>query len=127
MISRCIVWHAHHSASSPLEILDQTFSERMQEINYSKSAYESPEQIVRRKSLFKRVVGGVRALPEDLRKLYTDIGKEKIYAGSDYYVKIMKQNIDAIMALHKKQCGCAWTSRKRSIFNFEPKVRKRGC
>jgi hypothetical protein len=124
MISHSVVWHAHHDSKYPLEILDESFAERMATINLEKSAFESPEQIARRKSLFKRVKGGVKVLPKDLQRLYSAIGRQEVDAGETKSDRVMQENIDAIMALHAKQCGCAWTKKKRNIFNFDPKVKR---
>ena len=123
---RCIAWHAHHEASSPLEIIGCSFTERMREISHEKARYEGKARIKRRKSLFKKFVGGVKALPPDLQKLYSDLDKTVLCYYGPHIDKIMRKNSDAIMALHKKQCGCPWSTRKNNIFDFPPKVNNYG-
>ena len=63
------VWHGHHQGSSPLEELGESFKDREETITYQKSRFEGPKEIARRKQLFKRVKGGLKALPKNFQKV----------------------------------------------------------
>ena len=65
----CLVWHGHHEAQSPIEILPESFDSRMKTIETVKAKEETPEQITRRKQLFRLVIG---PLPPAWQKAYAE-------------------------------------------------------
>lgn len=119
----CAVWHAHHRADSPLElIIGESFDHRMLIIDKEKAKQETPEMIARRKSLFKKVKGGFWALPLPL-KIVCIKATLRIapiwYSSSD---RTVDKCYDKVMELHKEQCGCEWTPENNNIFDFNPPI-----
>jgi hypothetical protein len=148
------VWHGHHQSFSPLEELGESFKEREDTINYQKSRREDAGKIARRKALFKRVKGGLKALPKSFQKLVEryikletisekkwaiyvnslvlfdddsrkkreayDKACEKAWEAKGDYTKALDPPSKAVLALHKKQCGCGWTPENNNIFTYKP-------
>lgn len=104
----CLVWHGHHEAQSPIEILPESFDSRMKTIETMKAKEETPEQITRRKQLFRLVIG---PLPPAMRKAYAEWRKA--------YAVFISSHCAETMALHAKQCGCGWTPTTRNIFKYK--------
>ena len=80
------VWHAHHQNPSPLENLS-SYKERVDTIKYQKSISENAVSIARRKKLFKKVKGGIKALPVSFQKAYARLiaADKKYYALRDKF------------------------------------------
>ena len=131
-----LVWHGHHQHSSPLEVLSESFKERKNTIEYTKSRRETPRDIAIRKKLFKHVKGGLKALPLAFQRAYQKrLDTQKAYkvaldryhkSGSAENSRLLDIASDAeskayetfnemvdkpskgILKLHKEQCGCGW-------------------
>jgi len=125
------VWHAHHSAWSPLEFIP-SFEDRLYEIDTVKAREETAGQIARRKHLFKLAVG---VLPDELVKAGAAYDQawtacDQARAACDQARAAYEQAMAAydqawtacepeIMALHAKECGCGWTKGRPNIFEYK--------
>ena len=118
----CLVWHGHHEAQSPIEILPESFDSRMKTIETVKAKEETPEQITRRKQLFRLVIG---PLPPAWQKACAAWEKayaawQKAYAVREKaYAAFISSHYAEIMELHATQCGCGWTPTNRNIFKYK--------
>lgn len=65
MFNTCIVWHGHHCANLPIELLGGSFEDRLRTIEIVKSLEENPQKVAWRKQLFKLVIG---PLPEAVQQ-----------------------------------------------------------
>ena len=61
----CVVWHGHHQAEFPIEVLPESYESRLKTIETIKSLEETPQKIAWRKKLFKVVIGPLPAPVQD--------------------------------------------------------------
>ena len=87
----CVVWHGHHQAQFPIEVLFQSYESRLKTIETIKSLEETPQKIAWRKKLFKVVIGPLPAPVQDavdnLRKARAECDKaeaEYVKAWDEY-------------------------------------------
>ena len=65
MSDTCVVWHGHHEAEFPIEVLPESYESRLKTIETIKSLEETPQKIAWRKKLFKGVIGPLPASVQD--------------------------------------------------------------
>jgi hypothetical protein len=143
----CIVWHGHHQAEFPIEVLYESFEDRLRTIETVKLQEENPHKIAWRKKLFKLVKG---PLPEAIQQ--ADAAHQQAYAACQQayaaweqayaaweqayaaweqayaawkqvdaaYQQAIIDHLPEIMALHTVECGCPWTPENNNIFNYMP-------
>ena len=122
----CVVWHGHHEAEFPIEVLPESYESRLRTIETVKSLRETPQKIAWRKKLFKVVIG---PLPAPVQDAVDKLSKaraawNKAWAECDKalaeFDKAVKAHLPKILKLHSKECGCAWTPNNRNIFSYMP-------
>ena len=136
----CVVWHGHHQAQFPIEVLPESYESRLKTIETIKSLEETPQKIAWRKKLFKVVIGPLPAPVQDAVDKLSKSGAELDKARAEFdkaeaeygkawdeyrkawaeYRKAFRNNLSEMMELHSKECGCAWTPNNRNIFSYMP-------
>jgi hypothetical protein len=80
-----IVWHGHHQAKFPIEILGETFENRLCIIETVKLQEENPQKIAWRKKLFKLVIGLLPEAVQQAMTAYQQAFNDRWQAIGDYY------------------------------------------
>ena len=79
MTDTYVVWHGHHQAEFPIEVLPESYESRLKTIETIKSLEETPQKIAWRKKLFKVVIGPLPAPVQDavdkLSKAWAELNK----------------------------------------------------
>jgi hypothetical protein len=136
-MNHCIVWHGHHQAKSPIEILYGSFEDRLHMIETVKLQEENPQKVAWRKKLFKLVKG---PLPEaiqqadaacwqaDAAQEQADAAWQQTYATQEQAYAAFQQASAAFQQASatywqadaaREQADAAW---KQAIINHLPEI-----
>ena len=138
-MATCVALHAHHEASLPIEILDESYASRLETINTTKAREEEPWKIGLRKKLFREILpadmptwlADLWKQSADLLKQSDDLSKQSddLWKQSDDLWKqsadlskqsadLSKQSAEKLIAFHDSLCDCGWSRTNNNIFDF---------
>jgi hypothetical protein len=103
-MTTCIAMHAHHQADLPIELLYESYDDRMTTINTIKAEEEPAWKIHLRKNLF------IEIPPEKIPAWLADLWKQ--------IEDLWKQQSKELIALHDYLCDCGWTKENNNIFVY---------
>lgn len=126
-----VMIHAHHECHSPLEVIPETYEERLGTIKMVKVYQENPEQTAARIRLFAEV--NVE-LPEELELVFAERSwlyaeQNRLYAEQrricDKWDQLCEKHMPLLVKLHDELCvqpqrakgfDCPWTPEHSSIW-----------
>ena len=138
-MATCVALHAHHEASLPIEILDESYASLLETINTTKAIEEEPWQIELRKKLFREILpadmptwlADLLKQRDDLLKQRADLLKQSadplkqrddLWKQRDDLLKqrddLLKQSDEKLIAFHDSICDCGWSRTNNNIFDF---------
>jgi len=138
-MATCVALHAHHEASLPIEILDESYASRLETINTTKAREEEPWQIELRKKLFREILPAdmptwladlwnqsddLLKQSDDLWNQSSDLWKQRsdLWRQRNDLLKqrddLLKQSDEKLIAFHDSICDCGWSRTNNNIFDF---------